>query len=549
MSPSAGIIQIRLTGVISGQTATPGHSYPTEIGKICQAQFVDHPLFLLYSTAMKHVVLSSEVAKIDTASQDVFSLPELSLMESAAMGVWSVVESRIPTKDASLVFLCGGGNNGGDTFAVARLAYNSGFRKLLCIFSGKRLSPSCKRQRDILTNYGIEIITFGEIVTDRVREAIEQADFLFDGLAGTGLKGPLRGDALTLVRLANQSKAYMIAIDIPSGVSEEVAASAVHGKADLTITFGMRKLAMYHPLTRSDCGEIVEKNPSFPPHLLEKAPIACDLYTSEDSILHKLPSSSYKNKRGHLGIVGGSKEYTGAARLSARSAFASRAGLVSLFCDEDVYSIAASEAPSLMVRVLKEVTELSSCDALLVGPGWGGGRSSLLEKIFSLEKCVVLDADGITAYAELLNNTEAIAHGPLILTPHLGELKRLTDVLYEQAPEDTPLAFVSMVQDIADRLNAVLVVKSSLVHIAFPGESRIAVIEGLNPSLGVAGSGDVLSGIIGALVGGGATVKEAALQGSLLHQESGSLAYAEHGYYDSETLIDCLGQVVKRAER
>ncbi|MBI9096180.1 MAG: NAD(P)H-hydrate dehydratase [Sphaerochaeta sp.] len=498
---------------------------------------------------MKHVVRSSEITKIDAASQNAFRLPALILMESAAMGVWSVVESRIPGKDASLVFLCGGGNNGGDTLAVARLAYNSGCRKVLCILTGGRLSPSCERQREIVERYGIDLITIGETIPDTAEQAIAQADFLFDGLAGTGLKGKLRGGALSLVLLANQSKATVIAIDTPSGISEEVSSTASHGKAELCVTFGMRKLAMYHPSNRSDCGEIVVKNPGFPPQLLEKAPIASDLYTSEDLALEKLSTSSYKNKRGHLGIVGGSKKYSGAPRLSARSAFACRTGLVTLFCDEEVYPIAASEAPSVMVRVLKEVEELAPYDALLVGPGWGGGRSSLLERIFFLGKSIVLDADGIRAYAELLGEQKALAHGPLILTPHLGELKYLTSVLYEEIPDDTPLSFFTMVQEVADRLNAVLVVKSSLVHIAFPGESRIAVIEGLNPSLGVAGSGDVLSGVIAALLVGGATVQEAALQGALLHQSAGALAHAKCGYYDSETLVDYLGQVVMGAER
>ncbi len=554
MSPSAGIIQIRLTGVISGQAATPGHPYPTDIGKICQAWFVDHPLFLLYSTAMKHVVLSSEIAKVDAAAQEAFSLPALCLMESAAMGVWSVVESRIPTKDASLVFLCGGGNNGGDALAVTRLSYNSGFRNVLCILASKRLSPSCERQLEILRKYGIEIITLGKTIPEKVEQAIGEADFLFDGLAGTGLQGNLRGHALSLIHLSNASKAYTIAIDIPSGVSEEADASSAHGKADLTITFGMRKLAMYHPQTRCCCGEIVVRNPSFPPQLVEKAPIVADIYTMDDMKLEKLCCSSYKNKRGHLAIVGGSKMYTGAARLSARSAFASRSGLVTLFCDEDAYPIAAAESPSVMVRLLEHDSDLSPFDALLVGPGWGSGRSSQLEKLLSLNKSMVLDADGITNYAGLLQKNRAVAHGPMILTPHLGELKRLTEALGEKdrdehPPEETPQAFFTLIQTVADRLDATLVVKSSLVHIAFPGESRIAIIEGLNPSLGVAGSGDVLAGVIAALLAGGMKVREAALLGAALHQEAGTLAHTKRGYYDSETLVDYLGQVVMGAER
>ncbi|MDD4574621.1 MAG: NAD(P)H-hydrate dehydratase, partial [Sphaerochaeta sp.] len=490
---------------------------------------------------MKHVVLSSEIAKIDTASQSVFRLPALSLMENAAMGVWSEVQHRIPDKGASLVFLCGGGNNGGDALAVARLAYNSGFRKISCILSSNHFTSSCDRQREIVANYGIALISAEERVSDQIKESVSQADFLFDGLASTSLNGPLRGVALSLVELANKSPAFKIAIDTPSGVSEDVVVSSPHFQADLTVTFGMHKVAMFHPLTRSACGEIVVRNPSFPPHLLEKAPIMAELCTLSDISLKKLSSSSYKNKRGHLGIVGGSKKYTGAARLSARSAFASRAGLVTLFCDEDVYPIAAAEAPSVMVRILESVDELSSYDALLIGPGWGDNRTSLLEKIFLLGKSVVLDADGITTLASLIEKDRHAIHGPLIITPHLGELKSLASALYGELPEETPNAFFTMIREIADRLDATLIVKSSLVHIATPGQGRIYIVEGLNPSLGVAGSGDVLSGLIAALVGGGMGVEEASLVGTLLHQKAGSVAHAKYGYYDSETLVECLG--------
>jgi NAD(P)H-hydrate epimerase len=226
---------------------------------------------------MKHIALSSEIAKIDAASQLDFKLPALSLMESAAMGVWLEVQTRISSLDASLVFLCGGGNNGGDALAVARLAYNSGHRALVCIMAGRQLSPSCERQLEIIKRYGIDLITVDKGISARASEAIVQADFLFDGLAGTGLKGPLRGDALALVELANQSPAYRIAIDTPSGISENVPVSSPHFQADLCITFGRRKVAMFHPLTRSSCGEIIVKNPSFPPQLLEDSPVLANL--------------------------------------------------------------------------------------------------------------------------------------------------------------------------------------------------------------------------------------------------------------------------------
>ncbi|MDT4763311.1 NAD(P)H-hydrate dehydratase [Sphaerochaeta sp. PS] len=499
---------------------------------------------------MKPVVLSSTIAALDAEAQLLFRLPALSLMESAAMGFWRILEGRVSLDDR-LVFLCGSGNNGGDALAVARLAYNSGHRNLVCIVVGETSSPSCQRQREIIGCYGIVCIPLVENVSEPAEQALLQATCIIDGLAGTGLRGEVKGLALQLVLLANERSALKVAIDTPTGVSEGAKASASHFQADLTITFGQRKLCMYHPQSRASCGEIRLENPAFPPQLLDAAPSVAELFTTEDLHLDVLRTSSYKNSRGHLAIIGGSEHYTGAARLSARSAFASRVGLVTLFCDREVYPIASTEQPSVMVRVLDEASDFSPYDALLVGPGWGSGRKALLSKLFDLGKPMVLDADGIRAYASLLENQKRVSHGPLILTPHLGELRQLSKALYpeEQADDDTPQAFFDRIQDISSRLDAVLVVKSSLVHIAFPQGRSLAIIEGLNPSLGVAGSGDVLAGIIASLVASGLGLMDSALAGSLLHQRAGALAHAEKGYYDSQTLIGYVGRAVMEAER
>ena len=492
------------------------------------------------------------MAQIDQDAQLRYSIPALSLMETAGLKLWQTVKKRISQNDR-LVLLCGGGNNGGDALVVARLAFNDGCSNLLCVLVGSLISPSCKVQRDIIEAYGLEAVNLTDSVSDEVSLAIKKADYLFDGLAGTGLRGPLRGVTLALVLLANQSKAYRIAIDIPSGISDQVGVFAPHFHADTTITMGLGKCAMYHPTIRQSCGEIIVENPSFPPQLLNQCEVLAHLLEMEDLHLPQLLSSAYKNTRGNVAIVGGSKHYTGAARLASRAAFASRAGLVTLFCDPEVYPIAAKESPSVMVRVMDLSLSLERYDALLVGPGWGEGREDLLLQLFSTGKPLVLDADGIGAYASLLQRKTKISHGPLILTPHLGELKKLVSALYPEQAEtisssDTPSSYVSLIQAVADQLDAVLVVKSSLIHIATPHE-KVCILEGLNPSLGVAGSGDVLGGIMVSLLGSGIALKEAAVLASMLHQKSGVLAHVACGYYDSETLISYIGKAFMEAER
>jgi NAD(P)H-hydrate epimerase len=168
-------------------------------------------------------------------------------------------------------------------------------------------------------------------------------------------------------------------------------------------------------------------------------------------------------------------------------------------------------------------------DALLAGPGWGEGRQSVLKTLLDSQRPMVIDADGIRAYATLKDHITSSA----ILTPHLGELQVLLDEKIEML---SPSVFLDRIRAFATNRGVTLVVKSSLTHIV-DEKGEIFIIEGGNPSLGVGGSGDILAGIIGALLARGLQNTTAALQGVLIHQRAGQLAHQDLGYYDSEQLI------------
>ena len=159
--------------------------------------------------------------------------------------------------------------------------------------------------------------------------------WIIDGIAGTGLKGPLRPEASGLVSLVNQSGARVFSIDIPSGLDDSVAIDAPSITATLTVTMGALKSAMFHPKTHGRCGKIVVVNPSFPPSMIEGLPTVAQVDDQALS-LASLKADDYKNSRGHVAIFGGSSAYSGALRLAGRAAFASRAGLVTLCCDEEI---------------------------------------------------------------------------------------------------------------------------------------------------------------------------------------------------------------------
>ncbi|HBO35726.1 MAG TPA: NAD(P)H-hydrate epimerase [Sphaerochaeta sp.] len=506
---------------------------------------VDRILPLMYSMDMKPLALASDIATLDKNAQDVAQLPPLCLMESAGLQIYQLWKPSL-SKDDRLVFLCGGGNNGGDALVVSRYALQDGFANQVLIYTGTRISESCARHRLVAQAYALVSLQAENTEFTRLFSELQHADWIVDGLMGTGLKGPLNGIAASLVEAANQSKARILAVDVPSGLGDEVPSDAICIQADMTVTMGLLKRSMFHPSTRSRCGSLFCVNPSFPPFLLQQVPSAA-LLCERKAHLPKLAIDEYKNSRSHVAIFGGSVAYSGAARLSAKACFAARAGLVSLYCDAQVYTLAAFEAPSVMVKVY-EGQPIPPYGALLVGPGWGSGREPLLEKLFATGQSMVLDADGIRAYASLLARGRRPEHGPLVLTPHLGELACLLASLFgDDHDGKTVNAFFASIQKAAAELKATLVVKSSLVHIVDEAGS-VVVIEGNNPSLGVAGSGDVLSGIVASLFAKYQDGWLAALEGALIHQQTGRLAKRAYGYYDSETLLAFLGRSVQEAE-
>lgn len=538
------MIQIRLSGIISGLSGHPQDtsSLARRAHRVNKA--VDPPLGVGYSWGMKKLVYCSQMEAIDRETQKTM-LPIL-LIEQAALRLWTRAREVFPELDADskLVFLCGGGNNGSDALAAARCAACEGYRDITCIVL-PRGNELHQMEQFFLETYPVKLVHPEEAVP-----VVRDADFIFEGLCGTGLKNALGGMAKVLVDEANENHhARKIAIDVPAGLADELPCSdATVFHADLTVTMGLEKVVFTHPLLRAICGRIDVVNPCFPLARLE----ACDtsFFEADDwdaFPLRALSSDAYKKTRGHLCVFGGSSRFPGAARLSCRAAFHSRAGLITWYVDDDCLPIAASESPSVMVRRLSDGFDLAPADAVLAGPGWGEGRGDLLLQILKAGRPTVLDADGIRAYAAVWKE-QAPTQGLLVMTPHLGELAVLSKaVLGLDVSHGSIREFLEGIQEIARKTKSVLVVKGSVVDVATATD--VTVFDGGNPSLGVAGSGDVLSGVIGALLAGGMSVKDAALTGTALHQKAGRRASEAEGYYDSEALIALLGQVVREAER
>ncbi len=530
--------------------------------------------FCGYYTDMETLASTQTMEVIDSKAQSDYAIPGLILMEQAGVKAWRALIERLADRDwKEQRFLCiaGGGNNGGDALVMAREALFAGVRKTTVLLVGSRISNACATQRNICRSLGLSMVeaeSSGDTLASEALKVVGEADILIDGLAGTGLRGMLTGLSAELVKAVNVRKsqgAFVFSVDIPSGCSDLVSAAAVRVQADVTITMGLQKAACYHPPFRPSWGEVIRINPSFPIKLLKNAPAVALLCDDGDLRLPAVSDQSYKNRRGHVGLFAGSQTYTGAPRLSARAAFHARGGLVTLYCDKEITSVVATESPSVIIRGLDSNSVVSAGQlmdlhqALVAGPGWGEGREDLLLTLLRSGLPMVLDADGITCFANLVggHRLQANDHGPLVLTPHPGELHRMLEILnmpllaQESGTGSSPEAFIDALQRVAVALEVILVYKSHVVWIV---DGRSAgnlplVVDGMNSSLGVAGSGDVLTGIVGAFLAQGLDALEAAKAGVIVHQKAGRIARDAHSWFDSQELVDAVGNACRTFER
>jgi NAD(P)H-hydrate epimerase len=378
---------------------------------------------------------------------------------------------------------------------------------------------------------------------------LKNAGLVIDGIAGTGLDGPLRGiplemvDALNTIKALSPSGPLVASIDVPSGCGDDFSPGSPVLRSDLTLAIEPLKKAIYTPALRSFCGKVVPVTGIFPKQLLalcgdpvpdqartsapdrrpgpEQKPDTAPkpgrkeasslLFGWEDArgLVPAIPPDAYKYSRGLVEIHAGDYGSCGAGRIAANGASAAGAGLVRLVVDDELYPILASGADGVMVVPASRAGGIAGAssetrfrpNALLLGPGWGRDtrRFETLERALAEEAGglpLVLDADGIILakeYCRLRGKTPRF-NGRAILTPHPGELAALSGI-----GKETLLAKPRLVAELADTFNAVLVFKSHVTVIASPGPEPLAYVDGMMPALAAGGSGDLLAGFCAGL--------------------------------------------------
>jgi ADP-dependent NAD(P)H-hydrate dehydratase / NAD(P)H-hydrate epimerase len=482
------------------------------------------------------------VAQVREAERSLMArLPEGALMQRAAAGLASVCAGLLTEVYGSrVVILAGSGDNGGDAlYAGARLAARGAV--VTAVAAGPRVHPAGTAA---LRSAGGRLLeaaapaaqepadsakaaqepaapATSEEIPAAVGNAIDRADLVIDGLLGIGGRGGLREPAASLAARSQRSGAAVVAVDLPSGIDAdtgEVAGAAV--RADVTVTFGTYKPGLLIDPGAEHAGVVELIDIGLGGYL--GPPEVAALQAADVAVLLPRPAAeSDKYRRGVLGVLAGSQRFTGAATLAVGGAIHGGAGMIRLLTAEAAAAVARQHWPEAVLTVRhpdrpaeQVIDAVGQVQAWVAGPGIGTdeGAAGLLRAVLATSVPVLVDADGITLLAGHRDLLPRAA--PTLITPHAGELSRLIGA-DRQEIEASRLRFATQA---AAQLGVTVLLKGSTTVIASPqGDEPVLVNPTGTSWLATAGSGDVLSGLTGALLAQGLAPQKAAAVGAYLH--------------------------------
>lgn len=456
-----------------------------------------------------------------------------------------------------IIFLAGKGNNGGDAFVAAKFLYEQGMKIFLyCVGDPARIKG------DALTHFNRMPSCLQEMAGTEVPEEIfSPGNILVDSLLGTGFSGSLRTEYAAVCRRINSSGAWVVSMDIPSGLNAD------SGEADpdavcahLTLSMAFPKKGMFSPQGIRLTGSLQILDIGIDHALAEnlEQTLECTTVCEAASLLKKESFDTHKNLRGHVFVFGGSHLYSGAVLLCAESALRSGAGLVSCFIPEGMNGF-GTVPKALMMRVLPSPDgflqgdlprdpDPEKADSLAVGPGMGCSASSVpfLGKLLSLEKPLILDADGLNLLSShsVLQEILLSRKTPAVLTPHPGEMKRLLQAF---APGKIFTSRQEQALFLAGVTHSIVVLKGARSIVASTDGRSAFNISG-SPVLATAGSGDVLCGILAALTADrGRELFDSVRLGVFLHGLCGENASADgQDFLIADELTCRIGNALKQ---
>lgn len=475
-----------------------------------------HPLSV-HPPTMIPLLTREEVRALD-ARAIAGGVAGLVLMENAGRGAADAILTRI---DANARVLCfgGPGQNGGDAWVVARHLACAGIAvRAVLIGDPSKVRGDARPNLDALAHVGVplEVCAPEEV-------SLGDATWIVDGLFGTGLDRPIEGALAELVRRLDTHPASIVALDLPSGVDASTGAIlGVAPHASFTVTFAAHKRGLWQYPGRAHVGELVLASIGVP------APRdALAMLVQDDDVAQLLPRrapDTHKGRAGHVLVIAGAPGKTGAALLAGQGALRGGAGLVTIGSRApDAIDAKVIELMSASVRdVASALAALDRKNAVVLGPGLGtdeDARALALGVATRASVPTAIDADALTALADDV----ACLRGapPRVLTPHPAEAARLLHVTTEAVQRDR----FESARSLAERCGQVVILKGAGSVIASP-DGRLRVIAAGTPALGVAGTGDVLAGLVGALLAEGHDAFDSAWAAAHLHARAGERAAA-----------------------
>ncbi len=485
---------------------------------------------------------ADEMREMDRQTIEDWGMPGAVLMENAGRSVAAVCEELLEElPPGPVVIVAGKGNNGGDGFVVARWLHWAGYEIEVCLLPRlDELSGHAAINARFAERMGVPIRE--ETGREALDERLSRATLIVDGVLGTGISGEVRGLAREAIEAMNAAGAPVVAIDIASGVDADT--GAILGEAvwaHTTVTFALAKVGMYQQPGRERCGQIVIAPIGISRELTEAPELRTNLTTSEDAegMLPVRGPNIHKGDAGRLLVIAGSVGMSGAAAMAALAATRAGAGLVTIACPESLNDILEVKCTEAMTRPMPETAGRSlaleaedaiaefaeGMDAVALGPGLSRHEATaeLARRLARRIKLpMVIDADGLNAFAGRVDELRE-RPAPTVLTPHPGEFARLTGRQIAEIEADRPRS----ARELAERTGCVVLLKGAGTVIADPGGEAWINPTG-NEGLASGGSGDVLSGIVGAFLAGGSSALHAAAAGAYYHGRAADVA-AEDG--------------------
>jgi NAD(P)H-hydrate epimerase len=494
------------------------------------------------------LVTGAQMRRIDRRAIDGLGIASLELMEAAGRNVARtlLVDYSDAPRDG-VVVLCGKGNNGGDGLVAARHLLQKGLApRVLLLATAEGLSGDAAHNLRAARDAGVDVHEVPDAAAwDRLRSALDGRCLVLDAILGTGVRGGARGLAATVIEDANRSHCRIVALDVPSGVDADTEAFDGRAiRAERTYALCRPKLPLVLDPGAAYAGRVSVLPIGIPDEAVrdERVDMAWIERTTAASLLPSRASASHKGNHGHLLAVAGSRGKSGAAVLLARGALRCGVGLITVATPASTQERVAVQQAEVMTEPLAETGDgrlaaagagpaldlLAPRDALALGPGLGIDAETR-EAVQSIvagatTKPLVIDADALNVLAAGDGSAAGRRPEPAVLTPHPGEAARLLG----SSARDVQADRIGAVRRLARAQRAIVVLKGRQTLVADP-DGRVAVNSTGNPGMASAGTGDVLTGAVGAFLARRSSAWDAARLAVYLHGEAGDRAASRLG--------------------